>query len=101
MNTAKVAEILGISKSTLLRWISSGLIEDAQRNKKGWRVWSNDDIQRLKRFAHDYIGAIDDTSQSISAQERYQRAVSNSTFFAAKYDRFKKNKLSIKSTRGR
>ncbi|MFC2164595.1 MerR family transcriptional regulator [Acidobacteriota bacterium] len=90
MNTAKAAEILGISKSTLLRWISSGLIEDAKRNQKGWRVWSNEDIQRLKRFAQDYKGGIEDSSHSISAQERYRRAVSNSMLFAARYDRFKK-----------
>jgi len=90
MNTAKVAEILGISKSTLLRWISSGLIEDAQRNQKGWRVWSNEDIQRLKRFARDYKGTIEDSSQRTSPQERYNRALSSSTLFAARYDRFKK-----------
>ncbi len=90
MNTAKVAKILGISKSTLLRWISSGLIKDAQRNQKGWRVWSNEDIQRLKRFARDYKGTIEDSSQSISPQERYKRALSSSALFAARYDRFKK-----------
>ncbi len=90
MNTAKVAEILGISKSTLLRWISSGLIEDAQRNQKGWRVWSNEDIQRLKRFARDYKGTIEDSSQSISPQDRYKRSLSSSMLFAARYDRFKK-----------
>lgn len=90
MNTAKVAEILGISKSTLLRWISSGLIEDAQRDKKGWRVWSNDDIQRLKRFVRDYQGNIENSSHIMSAQERYKRALSSSMLFAARYDRFKK-----------
>ena len=92
MNTAKVAEILGISKSTLLRWISSGLIEDAQRNRKGWRVWSNEDIQRLKRFVLDYKGGVDDASHSLSAQERYQLAVSSSVLFAAKCNRYKKHK---------
>ena len=92
MNTAKVAEILGISKSTLLRWISSGLIEDVQRNRKGWRVWSNEDIQRLKRFVLDYKGGVEDVSHGISAQERYQLAVSSSMLFAAKYDRYKRQK---------
>ena len=91
MNTAKVAKILGISKSTLLRWISSGLIEDVQRNQKGWRVWTNGDIQKLKRFAQEYKGGFEDSSQIISAQERYKRAESSSLLFAAKYDRFRKN----------
>ena len=92
MNTASVAKILGISKSTLLRWISVGLIEDAQRNQKGWRVWSNKDIQRLKRFAQDYMGSIEETSHNISAQERFKQAVCSSMLFAAKYDRYKKSK---------
>lgn len=90
MNTAKVAEILGISKSTLLRWISSGLVADAQRNQKGWRVWSNEDIQRLKRFAQDYKGGVEDSSHSFSALERYQQALSSSMLFAAKHNRSKK-----------
>jgi DNA-binding transcriptional MerR regulator len=92
MNTAKVAEILGISKSTLLRWISSGLVEDARRNQKGWRVWSNEDVLRLKRFAQEYKGRSEDSSQGISAQERYSQAVSSSLLFAAKYNSLKKRK---------
>jgi len=92
MNTAQVAKILGISKSTLLRWISSGLVQDAQRNQKGWRVWSSEDIQRLKRFSRGYKGGIEDSSQIISAEERYMSAVSSSILFAAKFDRLKNRK---------
>lgn len=92
MNTAKVAKIIGISKSTLLRWITSGLIEDVNRNQKGWRVWSNEDIQRLKRFAQGYKGGLEDSSQSLSAQERFKQAEFSSMLFAARHNRLKENK---------
>ncbi|MBN1225253.1 MAG: MerR family transcriptional regulator [Candidatus Aminicenantes bacterium] len=92
MNTAKAAHILGISKSTLLRWISSGLIEDVERNQKGWRVWSNDDILRVSRFIKTYKGSAEDYSNSFAAQNRYKRALTDSMFYIGKYGRFKKEK---------
>ena len=101
MNTAKVAELLGISKSTLLRWIANGLIEDAKRNQKGWRVWSNEDIQKLKRFSRDYRGIIEDSSQSMSAQERFKSALSSSMLFEAKFNRFKNRRASANHAQGR
>lgn len=54
LSTAEAAREVGISKNTLLRWISEGLFADIGRDKRGWRVWSREDVQRLKDFQAHY-----------------------------------------------
>jgi len=49
-STNEAAERSGISKNTLLRWIAEGRVPDARRDWRGWRVWSEEDILRLKEF---------------------------------------------------
>lgn len=40
-----------ISKSTLLRWIRRGIIKDTlQRDWRGWRLFTQDDLQRIKEI---------------------------------------------------
>jgi len=42
-----------ISKSTLLRWIRKGIIEDtSRRDWRGWRLFSQDELQRIKEVAN-------------------------------------------------
>lgn len=51
--TREVCEMVGVSKSTLLRWISSGLIKDAvTRDRRGWRLFTGADIKRIGGEAH-------------------------------------------------
>jgi len=52
--TAQVAKRLSICKSTLLRWIHDDLISDVGRDWRGWRVWNNRDVERLKAFQKAY-----------------------------------------------
>lgn len=90
MDTAKAAHVLGVSKSTLLRWISTGLIKDVQRDQKGWRVWTNSDIQRVVRFLASYKGNIENRPDGLAALSRYNRAMTNSLFYKGKYSRLEK-----------
>jgi len=53
-STAKAAKRIGVSKNTLLRWLDGGLIEDVDRDWRGWRVWSDQDIERAKAFQQAY-----------------------------------------------
>jgi excisionase family DNA binding protein len=47
--TAEACRIVGISKNTILRWIREGLFADVElRDRRGWRLFSNDDLDRLK-----------------------------------------------------
>ncbi len=52
--TVEVAKRLSISKSTLLRWIHEDLISDVGRDWRGWRMWSEKDINKAKTFKEAY-----------------------------------------------
>ena len=47
--TAEVCKIVGVSKNTLLRWIKDKKFADVEyRDRRGWRLFTQDDLQRLK-----------------------------------------------------
>lgn len=49
--TAKVA---GVSKQTLLRWITENRVKDAaKRDRNGWRLFSDIEVKAIARFAQD------------------------------------------------
>ncbi len=42
----------GISRATLFRWLKAGILEDIMfRDRKGWRLFTQDDISRIKSEA--------------------------------------------------
>ena len=50
--TSEACERAGVSKATLFRWIKAGIIEDVvPRDRKGWRLFTEDDIARIKSEA--------------------------------------------------
>jgi excisionase family DNA binding protein len=53
-STVEAAKLIGVSKNTLLRWLDEGLIDDVQRDWRGWRVWLRRDIERVKAFQVAY-----------------------------------------------
>jgi excisionase family DNA binding protein len=47
--TSEACQRAGISKATLFRWIKSGILKDVvHRDRKGWRLFSESDIDRIK-----------------------------------------------------
>ena len=47
--TAEACSIAGTSKNTFLRWVKEGIFCDVpQRDRRGWRLFSEDDLHRLK-----------------------------------------------------
>ena len=54
LSTAQAAKHIGVSKNTLLRWLDEGLTEDVQRDWRGWRLWRQEDIERVKSFRQAY-----------------------------------------------
>ncbi len=50
--TSEACQRAGISKATLFRWVKEGILEDGVcRDRKGWRLFSEDDINRIKSEA--------------------------------------------------
>lgn len=47
-STAEVAEHVGVSKNTLLRWISEGRLRDVDRDWRNWRLWREADVARAR-----------------------------------------------------
>jgi excisionase family DNA binding protein len=51
--TSEAAQLAGITRSTLLRWLDSGIIEDTtQRDRRGWRLFTETDIKRIEEEAN-------------------------------------------------
>ena len=50
--TSEACQRAGISKATLFRWLKAGILEDVERrDRKGWRLFTQDDINRIKSEA--------------------------------------------------
>lgn len=47
--TAEAAVRLGVSRATLLRWFREDRISAVGRDWRGWRVFTDDDLERIKR----------------------------------------------------
>lgn len=51
--TSEAAQLAGLSRSTLLRWIAKGIIdESSHRDRRGWRLFSQADIKKIEEVAH-------------------------------------------------
>jgi DNA-binding transcriptional MerR regulator len=45
----EVAGMLGVSRQTLQRWFREGRAADVSRDFRGWRVFTQADIERLRQ----------------------------------------------------
>ena len=50
LTSKQAAELLGISRETLLRWFREGRIPEVGRDRNGWRIFTEEDIRELKAF---------------------------------------------------
>ena len=47
--TAEVCRMVGISRNTLFRWLKQGLLGECERrDRRGWRLFTEDDITLLR-----------------------------------------------------
>lgn len=53
--TAEAAKIAGISKATLLRWLKDGKIAEVARDVRGWRVFTEDEVERIREYANRIV----------------------------------------------
>lgn len=51
MSSSEVAKFVGVSRSTLLRWLRAGRIVEPARDRNGWRTFSADEAERIRSFA--------------------------------------------------
>ena len=56
--TLEACHMAGVSRATLFRWLKAGILEDAMpRDRKGWRLFTENDINRIKSEATRVISS--------------------------------------------
>jgi predicted site-specific integrase-resolvase len=51
--TAEVCRIVGISRATLFRWLKEDILREAKlRDRRGWRLFTEDEVDRLRAEAN-------------------------------------------------
>jgi excisionase family DNA binding protein len=50
-SASEVAEMAGIHRLTLLRWIREGKLADVQRDRNGWRLFSKEITEQIVDYA--------------------------------------------------
>ena len=51
--TAEACERAGISKSTFLRWLKEGILQDVSHvDRRGWRLFTKEDINAIQAEAN-------------------------------------------------
>ena len=48
---SQVARLIGVAPITLKRWLLSGRVAEVQRDRNGWRLFTEADIERIRRYA--------------------------------------------------
>jgi len=38
----------GISRATLFRWLKAGVLEKSYRDRRGWRLFTDDDLNKIQ-----------------------------------------------------
>lgn len=63
MTITDVADRIGVTPKTIVRWEKSGKIKRSKRDWRGWRVYEKDDFKRLKEFKESIIFYEEDTNE--------------------------------------
>ncbi|HEX79272.1 MAG TPA: helix-turn-helix domain-containing protein [Dehalococcoidia bacterium] len=45
--TAETCQEIGISRATLYRWLRKGLLVKSYKDRRGWRLFTEDDLHKL------------------------------------------------------
>lgn len=51
-STVEAAKAAGISKATLLRWLKNGDVREPKRDRRGWRIFSEIEVEEIQAWAH-------------------------------------------------
>jgi len=46
--TLEVCRKVHLSRSTLLRWLKSGVITEPVKDRRGWRIFSTEELKKIK-----------------------------------------------------
>jgi len=49
--TSETCKKIGISRATLFRWLKEGILEKSYRDRRGWRLFTEDDLNKIRAEA--------------------------------------------------
>jgi predicted site-specific integrase-resolvase len=55
----EAAKAIGVSPATLKRWFRTARVRDVARDRNGYRIFDDADIERLRRYANQRIEPAD------------------------------------------
>ncbi|HTZ11292.1 MAG TPA: MerR family DNA-binding transcriptional regulator [Candidatus Margulisiibacteriota bacterium] len=55
MSITEVADMIGVTPKTIVRWEKAKKVGRAKRDWRGWRVYDKDDFKKLKAFKETII----------------------------------------------
>lgn len=64
MTITDVAERIGVTPKTIIRWEKSGKIKRPKRDWRGWRVYDRGDFRNLKDFKETIIYLEEDGNEN-------------------------------------
>ena len=54
--TVDVCQAIGISRTTLFRWLKQGILKEAKhRDRRGWRLFTGDEVNIMKAQANQIV----------------------------------------------
>lgn len=54
MTITQIAKAIGVVPKTIIRWEDAGKIKKAKRDWRGWRAYTKEDLEELRKF-HETI----------------------------------------------
>jgi len=55
LTITEIAERIGVTTKTIVRWENAGKVNRPKRDWRGWRVYDKNDLKRLKDFKDTII----------------------------------------------
>lgn len=49
--TSEVCRKVGIGRATLFRWLRAGILQKSYRDRRGWRMFTDEDLGKLQAEA--------------------------------------------------
>ncbi len=49
--TSEACKKTGVSRATLFRWLKQGILKQSHRDRRGWRLFTEDDLTKIRADA--------------------------------------------------
>jgi DNA-binding transcriptional MerR regulator len=50
LTITEAADLIGVTAKTIMRWEQAGKVQKAKRDWRGWRFYTQEDLENLKNF---------------------------------------------------